>query len=162
MDSQITEIIGRNWLVNELLSAGLEVATPLRDHGIDLIAYFDLDVSKESPHLARFMARPIQMKAINGERFMLDRKYEKFPDLLLVYVWHLEDPARTVAYALTYSAAHDIAERMGWTATETWKQRGTYNMSMPSKALISLLEVYRATGERWQRLIRDSTTPRAL
>jgi hypothetical protein len=43
MDTQLTELIGRNWLVNELLRAGLEVATPLRDRGIDLIAYFDLE-----------------------------------------------------------------------------------------------------------------------
>ncbi len=33
MDTQVTEILGRNWLINELLRAGLEVATPLRDRG---------------------------------------------------------------------------------------------------------------------------------
>ena len=39
VDSQLIEIIGRNRLINELLRGGLEVATPLRDRGIDLIAY---------------------------------------------------------------------------------------------------------------------------
>jgi len=45
MDSQQVEIIGRNWLVSELYRSGLEVARPERDHGIDLIAYLDLDQS---------------------------------------------------------------------------------------------------------------------
>jgi hypothetical protein len=42
MNSQIVDLIGRNWLVNELLQANLEVALPLRDRGIDLIAFADL------------------------------------------------------------------------------------------------------------------------
>ncbi len=43
MNPQIVELIGRNWLVNELLQANLEVALPMRDRGIDLIAFADLD-----------------------------------------------------------------------------------------------------------------------
>ena len=39
MDTQMIEIMGRNRLIDELLRAGLEVALPLRDRGIDLIAY---------------------------------------------------------------------------------------------------------------------------
>lgn len=58
MDTQTLEIIGRNRLVNELLQAGLEIATPLRDRGIDLIAY--LDIHKDA---TSFVASPIQMKA---------------------------------------------------------------------------------------------------
>jgi len=38
MDTQTIEILGRNRLVTELISAGIEVALPLRDHGVDLIA----------------------------------------------------------------------------------------------------------------------------
>src|SRR5205085_571466 len=59
-DGQIVELRGRNWLVGELLRAGLEVARPERDRGIDLIAYADLDAT------GRFVARPIQMKAATG------------------------------------------------------------------------------------------------
>ena len=43
MDTQTTELVGRNFLVSELLRAGLEVARPERDRGIDLVAYVDLD-----------------------------------------------------------------------------------------------------------------------
>lgn len=48
------EILGRNRLVDELLVAGLEVALPLRDRGIDLIAYVDL-----AAVASRFAAVPI-------------------------------------------------------------------------------------------------------
>lgn len=43
VDSQVVELLGRNRLIDELLRAGLEVAVPERDRGIDLIAYLDLD-----------------------------------------------------------------------------------------------------------------------
>ena len=38
LDPQQVEIIGRNWLVGELVRAGLEVADPVRDNGVDLLA----------------------------------------------------------------------------------------------------------------------------
>ena len=55
-DTQKIEIIGRNRLINELLAADLEVAQPLRDRGIDLIAYLDIDDA-----IDRFVAFPIQL-----------------------------------------------------------------------------------------------------
>ena len=61
MDTQVIEILGRNRLVDELLLAGLEVALPERDRGIDLIAYVDLVDSAAS-----FAAVPIQMKAASA------------------------------------------------------------------------------------------------
>lgn len=160
VDTQLTELIGRNWLVNELLRAGLEVATPLRDRGIDLIAYRDLDVEPKTAGTpgspAHFAALPIQMKAVTGKRFTVDSKYAKFPDLLVVHIWHVEDPARTIAYGLTYPEMSALAEAQGWTSTPTWKQRGLYNMSSPSKQLISLLQPYTMTRERWRLLVRQT------
>lgn len=37
LDSQQVEIIGRHWFIGELVRAGLEVAEPVRDNGIDLL-----------------------------------------------------------------------------------------------------------------------------
>ncbi len=42
IDPQVVELLGRNKLISDLLRAGLEVALPMRDRGIDLIAYVDL------------------------------------------------------------------------------------------------------------------------
>ena len=86
MDSQVVEMLGRNRLVSDLLQAGLEVALPVRDRGIDLIAYADL-----GSKVSRFVARPIQMKAALGRSFSIDRKYAKIHDLIYAYVWHATD-----------------------------------------------------------------------
>ena len=53
MDTQVVELLGRGRLIEELLRAGLEVAIPQRDRGIDLIAYLDLDEK-----IGSFVARP--------------------------------------------------------------------------------------------------------
>ena len=81
---------------------------PLRDRGIDLVVYADLRVSD-------FRATPIQMKAASTSCFAVDQKYSKFPNLLLAYVWHLEDPDRAVTYALSYPEALSVAQEMGYT-----------------------------------------------
>jgi hypothetical protein len=95
VDPQVIEIVGCNWLIAELYRAGIEVARPERDHGIDLIAFVDLDRSD------RFVGRPIQMKASSRQMFGVWRKEGKFPDLLLVYVWNLAEPARATCFCLT-------------------------------------------------------------
>ena len=37
LEPQQVEIIGRHWLIGELVRAGLEAAEPVRDIGIDLL-----------------------------------------------------------------------------------------------------------------------------
>lgn len=81
-DTQQVEILGRNRLINELVSADLEVALPLRDRGVDLIAYADLD-----SQTAAFAGCPIQLKASSERYFGVHRKYAKFANIILAYVW---------------------------------------------------------------------------
>lgn len=150
MDSQVVEVLGRNQLVEELLRAGLEVARPVRDRGVDLIAYADLDSKVES-----FIARPIQMKAASRRSFGVNLKYAKFPNLLIAHVWHLAAPESTVTFALSYSEACEVAGKMGWTKTESWK-KGSYVNTRPGARLRDLLEQYRMTPERWwERISRN-------
>lgn len=96
-DPQLVELQGRNWLASELMRAGIEVARPERDRGVDLIAYVDLDA-----RIGKFVACPIQMKAATRSVFSLYPKYAKFPGLLLAYVWNLGSPPNTQCFALTY------------------------------------------------------------
>src|SRR5438132_14363692 len=98
-DGKLVELRGRNWLTSQLLQAGLEVARPERDRGIDLVAYRDIDQKHQ------FLAYPIQMKAATREVFSIDSKYEKFPKLILAYVWNLGDSTQTKCFALTYGEA---------------------------------------------------------
>lgn len=145
MDTQKIEIIGRNRLVNELLEAGFEVAEPLRDRGVDLIVYLDID-----DEIDHFVAYPIQLKVSSISRFGVTRKYDKFPNLLLVYVWGIGADcadSEAVTYAMTQQEATTIAERMGWTETASW-QIG-YS-ARPSKQLLKLLEPYKMSPEAWR------------
>ena len=57
-DTQVVEVLGRNRLIEILLRDCVEVAIPMRDKGIDLVAYFCVGARS-----SRFVAVPIQMKA---------------------------------------------------------------------------------------------------
>jgi hypothetical protein len=147
VDTQTVEWLGKNRLMTELLLAGLEVAMPARDRGIDLIAYADL-----SSKVRTFAACPIQMKAASRQAFSINRKYEKFSNLLLAYVWGLQDPKQAETYAMTYPEALAIADTLGWTKTASWA-KGEYVTSSPSKQIRDLLMPYRMTPEAWWKIV---------
>jgi hypothetical protein len=147
VDTQIIEILGRNRLAAELLRDGLEVASPVRDRGIDLIAYADL-----GRQVSNFVARPIQMKAASGRTFGVERKYERIADIIIAYVWFVDGAQPAVTYALSYPEAVGLAERMGWTATESWA-KGRYVTNNPVDRLVQLLEPFRIVPGRWWDLI---------
>jgi hypothetical protein len=155
MDAQTVEVIGRNFLVSQLVRDGLEVARPERDHGVDLIAYLDLDESGD-----RFKAFPIRMKSATNTSFGLFRKYERFPHLLLAYVWHIHEPEAACSCGLTYSEALEVADAMGWTKTKSWEREG-YSTTRPSLRLTDLLEPFRMRPGDWRRKILHLTVPLA-
>lgn len=149
VDTQLVELAGRNWLAAQLQSAGIEVARPERDRGVDLIAYIDRDKRVQD-----FIARPIQMKAATGAVFSLDPKYATFPGLILAYIWNVKDSAKTKCYALTYLEALAIAETMEWTKTNSWltgakNGRPGYSTTKPSKRLCELLAAHEMDSEKW-------------
>ncbi|MGC3992063.1 MAG: hypothetical protein QM796_20695 [Chthoniobacteraceae bacterium] len=146
-DSQKIELLGRNRLIDELLRADLEVALPIRDRGIDLIAYADFGEGVQA-----YASCPIQMKASWTQGFGVDQKYAKFPNLILAYIWNLRDSSLAVTYAMSYAQACAIAESMDWTQTSSWK-RGAYSTSRPTTKLIALLEPYMMTVKAWRELI---------
>jgi len=151
-DSQRVELLGRNRLIDELLRDNLEVALPIRDRGIDLIAYAD-----RFENVSAYVARPIQMKAAWKQAFAIDRKYEKFPGLLIAYVWNLSSQNNAVTYAMTFSQSCSIAEKMGWTRTASW-ERGNYVSNAPGKRLIELLKPFQMKPGAWWRLVVHSNT----
>jgi hypothetical protein len=148
MDTQLIEIVGRNRLVNELLRSGLEVAVPARDRGVDLIAYADLHST-----VSNFIARPIQMKAATGSYFSIDRKYERLRDLILAFVWNLDDSSGGVTYAMSYPEAVEIGDALGWTQTVSWMENNTYTTTRPSRELKALLERYRMNAKGWWTMV---------
>lgn len=163
-DTQLIEIKGRHRLVEALLAAGLEVSLPVRDRGVDLIVYADL-----SAQARRFAARPIQMKSSSAASFMVNTKYEKFPDLLIVFVWYVLEPEKTIIYALTHEETVLVADEMGYTNTDSWRgktktakkqKRGAYYTSRPSLKLKRLLEPFKMSQEKWRTRVIGSLRPR--
>jgi hypothetical protein len=149
-DDQVTELSGRHFLISQLLAGGVEVALPVRDRGIDLIAY--LDRFGATP---QFLACPIQLKANQEARFGLDRKYASIRNLLMVHVWNLSDPGQTAVYALTYSESLALLERRGHTTSASWTQKGGYSLKV-NATWRKLMEPYRMTPDQWAERIRKT------
>jgi hypothetical protein len=156
-DTQIVELLGRNRLISDLLQAGLEVALPLRDRGVDLIAYLDLESRASS-----FIARPIQMKASSSQAFSVSAKYSKIRDLMLAFVWNLASPDRAVTYALSYPEAVAVADRMGWTKTDSWRVNKAYSTSQPSEKLIGFLAPHKMSPAAWLARITEARSPQPV
>jgi hypothetical protein len=159
LDTQLIELAGRNWLASQLQRAGIEVARPERDRGIDLIAYIDRD--ERVGKLETFVARPIQLKAASCKSFSLFPKYEKVPGLILAYVWNLATPSQTVCFALTCSEAFGVARQMRYTETPSWliggrHERRGYTTNSPGNALRGLLAQYEMNAEKWWAKMRES------
>ncbi len=146
-DPQTIELLGRNRLVEELFRAGLEVALPLRDRGIDLIAYEDTGEG-----VAAFSARPIQMKVASDERFNVDRKYAAFPGLIIAFVWNVGNSEKGVTYALTHADVLSVADQMGYTQTHA-RENGRYACTSISGKLRALLEAHRMRPTKWREMI---------
>jgi hypothetical protein len=143
LDSQQVEILGRNRIKAALIEADLEVATPERHNGIDLIAYrWKLE--------GEFVARPIQIKAASTFSFGIDRKYEKIPGLIMAFVVGVREEAHAI-YAMTYDELFKIAEGLGWTKTPSWNDGDGYSTRHESKRLTEVLGPRRATRESWAR-----------
>ncbi len=121
---------------------------PARDRGVDRIAYADL-----SHQVGRFSARPIPMKAATTRGIGVDRKYDRFADLILACVWNVGDTALAVTYAMTYLESIIVAESMKWTETNTWRDTGQYMSSSPSQQLVALLEPFKMIQGRWWNLV---------
>ena len=94
------------------------------------------------------------MKAFTYRRFGVDKKYARFPNLIIAYVWYVNDPSKTVTYGLTYQEAVRVADDMGWTKTISW-EKGAYSTKNPSKKLLDLLEPYKMSSPQkwWEKII---------
>jgi hypothetical protein len=153
-DTQIIELEGQRYLISQLLADGVEVANPLRDHGIDLIAYLD-----QREGTGQFSACPIQLKTATDERFILDRKYEKFPNLLMVYAWNISDDKTRVFYAITYDQAKKLLQKgpggRDHTKAPCWtKDNGNYHFRV-SKKWREKLKPYQMKPGQWKEKIRE-------
>lgn len=144
VDTQQRELMGRHRLIESLLRGGMEVAAPLRDRGVDLIAY----TPPGTP--GGFGAFPIQLKSFSVEGFSLHRKYAGIDRLVLAYAWHINQPERCVILAMTYAEALRVATDMRYTSTASWKKpNGAYTVTKPGAKLRERLAPFALRNDRW-------------
>jgi hypothetical protein len=128
----------------------LEVATPERDAGINLIAFT----------VKPWRVMPIQLKAATGAAFSVDQKYERVEGLVMAYVWNARPGAEAEIYAMTWRDAVKTARLLGWTDTASWTQKGRYATSRPQARVKAALVDHRMKPGAWQRLLSmPPTTP---
>jgi hypothetical protein len=144
MDPQQVEILGRNRVVDLLVREDIEVAFPLRDKGIDLIAFI-------SPEGGTYAATPIQLKVCSKTGFSLDRKYRRIPGLRLVYVWHVNDGEEQQCFALQYEESLNVMTAMGYAKSNTWGTKGYYANTQPGTALQQQLDPFRVPPGQWRQ-----------
>jgi len=151
MDTQQIGIIGKHILIANLTAADLEVAEPIRDHGIDLIVF--RDGKKDSKKGGKFAACPIQLKTSTEKAFELYRKYDRFGELRIVYVWNAknvwntEKPSAQI-YCLTYKQAEDLLKAGGHAEKASWKKGNHWVTTRPSEELKKRLEEYRVKSPK--------------
>lgn len=156
-DAQTIGLLGRDKVIEQLHRAGLEVALPRRDRGIDVIAYADRD--------RVFQALPIQVKASAEFRWVVNEKYGPFGEMVIAFAMYLANENRSLVYALPHTENLAIADRLGYTrSSATWlrpkraSQGGYVWIDRPRPELVSALEPYRASPERWLALLRRGAT----
>lgn len=146
LDSQQVEILGRNLVKASLIEAGIEVATPERENGIDLIAYrWNQD--------GLFTAFPVQIKAASQFSFGMDRKYAKIPRLIMVFVMNCRSANESTIYAMTYAQMVQVGDAMAWTTTASWAERNGYSTRHPSPKLLGLLGSHCMDPMKWADLL---------
>jgi hypothetical protein len=152
LDAQTIALLGRDLVIDQLHRAGLEVALPRRDHGIDVIAYVDKGQS--------FQALPIQVKSSAGFRWAVNQKYGPFAEIVIACAMYLADEKTAEVYVLPHTENLAIAERLGLTQrSATWlrprrpAQGGYIWIDRPRPSLLAELAPHRATPELWRSLV---------
>lgn len=146
LDSQQIEILGRSLLKAALIEGGIEVATPERDNGIDLIAY------RTGSRV--FLARPIQMKAATAFTVSINRKYVAIPNLILAFVMGVRGGQHSI-FAMTYPELVMVAKTLKWTSTDSWINGGAYTRTRTSVRIVAALEKFRMTPVAWGRFWKE-------
>ena len=96
------------------------------------------------------------MKASSAASFGINQKYDRIKNLILAYVWYVENPELTAVFALTYRQAISVARKMKYTDSPSWK-RGNYVNTKPGVELRGHLEKYRMSFDKWRLLIIPQT-----
>lgn len=104
-----------------LLAKGLTIARPFPDDGIDLVALRSSDLAR---------AVPIQVKTASGMNIYFERKWFKYPGIVLIHV-RLANQGRRF---YIFDGIADVEDFLGASAkSASWCQNGRYSSTKPSR-----------------------------
>jgi hypothetical protein len=141
LDNQQVECLARQALTAALTADGLEVARPERDCGIDLLAY--------TVNPPRMM--PIQMRAETAAGYSVEKKHAGIDSLIMVYVWNACSLGGEQFFAMRWSEAAEIADRLSY----AWDSRGRWISTRPPARLIAAIESHRVSPGGWSALLES-------
>lgn len=127
-----TEATAIHWLEKKLAKEGFGSARPVKDHGIDLIAYTDIGNNK-------FHAVPLQVKAADEARFVVERKYAG-RGIVMTYIWHAHSRTPRL-FLVPYEDAVKMLPEQTQQAP-CWVAKGIWSVPKPGKIWISKLEPF--------------------
>lgn len=131
LDPQQIELLGTAHLEAMLIKRGFEIARPIRDRGIDLIAFTDV---MDQP----FRAVPIQVKAASRRSFYIDKKYMG-RNIIMAYVWHVLEIPRV--FLVPYDEAVLLLSEKT-RSTDSWRDKGIWAITNPGSEICKALEQY--------------------
>lgn len=131
LDPQQIELLGTAHLEAMLIKEGFEVAKPIRDKGIDLIAFRDITDQD-------FRAVPIQVKAASESAFYINKKYMG-RNIIMAYVWHVLQSPRI--FLVPYDEAVMLLPEKT-RATNSWSEKGIWAITRPGREITRALEQY--------------------
>lgn len=93
MEKQLIEVIGRAKFTEFVILSGFELATPVRDCGIDCLLYFRIEDELLNTTI------PVQLKCYSAQALTVDSKYDRMGNILHVVIWNCLD-AKPLFFAL--------------------------------------------------------------
>lgn len=146
LDSQQIEVLGRNLFISALLRDGIEVATPIRDNGIDLLVYKAFHNARQTPKVV-----PIQLKCSSGAAWGIKRRYETIKDIRLVHVWNLATEIPCEFYCLSWSDANSVLMQHNYTPMNWDTPQGSYAANRVTQSLRNTLSRFKVVPGGWTK-----------
>jgi hypothetical protein len=133
---------GISAVASEIAADDLKVSGPDGTPGVDLWV--------RDSHGRRV---PVQVMGASETGFGIHLRYGQVAGVVIVYVWNLNASDPVEFHAMRWPECLAIAERLGWTETNSWAKLRYYVQTKASSRTRAAVRPYRMTRGAWRRLI---------
>jgi hypothetical protein len=148
MEKQLIEVIGRAKFIEFAILSGFELATPVRDCGIDCLLYFPFKDGLPN------IGIPVQLKCYSSQALTVDSKYDRMGNILHVVIWNCLDPNPTF-FALTQRHAMQLAASFEWDKLPGWRNKnGRYDATKATAKITNEIKRYCVNTNTFKEMVR--------